>query len=64
MGDLASTCPARPVAEARAMEPAVPALWAEQAAPAAAISETAPQAAIRRVSWSWSPALTRDRRGS
>ncbi|GAA2402450.1 hypothetical protein GCM10010404_70410 [Nonomuraea africana] len=49
LGALASTCPTGPVAAVRAMEPAVPALWAEPAAPAADISETAPQAAMRRV---------------
>lgn len=50
----ASTCPTRPVADVRAMEPFVMALWGE---PAAAISETAPYAAVRRVALSWSVAF-------
>jgi hypothetical protein len=37
LGALASTWPTRPVAEVRAMEPLVAALWAEPAAPAADI---------------------------
>jgi hypothetical protein len=47
----ASTCPTRPVADVRATEAFVAALWG---VPVAAISDTAPYAAVRRVLFSWS----------